>query len=373
MHKMNSVNPHQQLHYRVVPMTALTTDLRLRWLALLNRVESCQTPFLHPTFASFAAEAGRPVQVVVAERDGRAVAFFPCERSGRLATPVAARLSDYQGVVQATPGDWSPREFARQTGIRQFRFDHLLSAEGTFPGRGYSAHRSPVVDLPDGFAAYREGLKQEGNKHLEQILQKYRKAERECGPLRFTLHDPRPEVLEQLVAWKQSQYARTGVLDVFRHAWAKSLVCRLAQHREEGFGGLVSTLHAGEELVAVHLGLFAGSTLHYWFPAYHGEHACSRHSPGLLLVALLLQHLAEQGLTRLDFGRGEERYKRELPPAIKVWRKVPLAPALPSIGPPQCGSAVGSWPAARRSVAACRSQCVGGVPGECNNKCDNSR
>jgi CelD/BcsL family acetyltransferase involved in cellulose biosynthesis len=26
----------------------------------------------------------------------------------------------------------------------------------------------------------------------------------------------------------------------------------------------------------------------------------------------LLQHLAEQGLTRLDFGRGEERYKREL-------------------------------------------------------------
>ena len=71
----------------------------------------------------------------------------------------------------------------------------------------------------------------------------------------------------------------------------------------------MSTLYVGEELVAVHLGLRSDSVLHWWFPAYDRKYQA--YSPGLILLHSLLRQCNEHGITRLDLGKGAERYKAQ--------------------------------------------------------------
>jgi CelD/BcsL family acetyltransferase involved in cellulose biosynthesis len=310
---MNTNLKRTSLRCRVLPMRQVTGELYDQWQNLLQRSQSHRTPFLHPEFALLAAEVGRPVNVAVVERGEQLVAVHPFEQPRRgVASPVAARLNDFQGVLVEQRHDWSSTEFMRQSRVSRIHFDHLLNVDHTFPSSERTLHRSPYVELNQGFSAYREQLKATGNKHLEDIFQKDRKAQRAGHELRFTFHDPQPEVVEQLVAWKQAQYARTEALDVFQQAWVRKIIHRVAKMQQPNFGGVVSTLHAGNDLVAIHLGMYACGTLHYWFPAYDSAHAVAKYAPGLQLVAHLLQEMPEHGLTRLDFGRGNERYKQEL-------------------------------------------------------------
>jgi CelD/BcsL family acetyltransferase involved in cellulose biosynthesis len=294
-------------------MREVTGDLYHQWQQLLVRSGASCTPFLHPEFASLAATVGRPVNVAVAEQGGELVSLFPFEqvRSG-VASPIGARVNDFQGVLTEQRRHWSAAEFFRQSKINRVQFDHLLEVDHAFPVVQGTTHRSPYIDLSAGFEAYRSQLKFSGNKHLEQIYQKQKKGEKQGFPIRFTYHNPSSEVLEQLFRWKQSQYERTQALDVFRFEWVRKMMQRVAKMQQPDFGGVVSTLHSGGDLVAIHLGMYAGKTLHYWFPAYDAEHPAAKYAPGLQLLAHMLQNMSGHGLTRLDFGRGEERYKQEL-------------------------------------------------------------
>jgi len=49
---------------------------------------------------------------------------------------------------------------------------------------------------------------------------------------------------------------------------------------------------------------------HWWFPAFSPEFG--NYSPGLILILELIRHCAESGMTRMDLGRGHERYKTSL-------------------------------------------------------------
>jgi CelD/BcsL family acetyltransferase involved in cellulose biosynthesis len=110
-----------------------------------------------------------------------------------------------------------------------------------------------------------------------------------------------------LFEWKSAQYRETGVWDRFDQPWIVDVVRTLAGTSAEDVTGLLSTLRAGDDVVALHFGLLARDRLSWWFPVYNGEFA--RYSPGLILLLDLVGEAAARGIPLVDLGRGEHHYK----------------------------------------------------------------
>ena len=81
----------------------------------------------------------------------------------------------------------------------------------------------------------------------------------------------------------------------------------LSRTTEPGFKGILSALYFDDRLVAVHFGMMTGQVLHWWFPAY--DPSLRKYSPGLILLLETARTAAQQGIERIDLGKGEERYK----------------------------------------------------------------
>ncbi len=73
---------------------------------------------------------------------------------------------------------------------------------------------------------------------------------------------------------------------------------------------MLSTLHAGDQLIAVHLGMRSDGVLHTWFPAYN--RAFAKYSPGMMLFVEMARAGSTLGIRRIDLGKGLERHKRSL-------------------------------------------------------------
>lgn len=126
---------------------------------------------------------------------------------------------------------------------------------------------------------------------------------REVGPLRFVFADERPSVFEACVRWKSAQYRASGLPDLFA-APENVALFRGLQAR----GALVvSSLSAGETLVAAHLGASWNGRLSWWVPAY--DVAFAKASPGRLLLEDLLQASHALSHAEFDFLLGDEAYK----------------------------------------------------------------
>lgn len=132
---------------------------------------------------------------------------------------------------------------------------------------------------------------------------KHRHLAQELGPVCFVYHDPRPEVFARCLAWKSAQYARQGLIDLF----AVRANARLFQVLAERGVLVVSSLAAGETLLAVHFGARQGTRFYSWIAAYDPAHA--RHSPGRLLLEALLRECQGRGQSEFDFGPGGMEYK----------------------------------------------------------------
>jgi hypothetical protein len=130
-----------------------------------------------------------------------------------------------------------------------------------------------------------------------------RKLEKAVGELTFVLDDRRPETREVCMRWKSAQYQRSQCTDHFASAehgrFFEELVARDLL--------MVSSLSAGDQLLAVHLGAFAEGRLYWWVPAY--DEAYAAYSPGRLMLELILEASFQQGHTEFDFLIGGEAYK----------------------------------------------------------------
>jgi CelD/BcsL family acetyltransferase involved in cellulose biosynthesis len=163
------------------------------------------------------------------------------------------------------------------------------------------------VDLRQGFDAYMSDLRKKSRTRVANVERKIRKIERDIGSLRFELQTNDSSAFEYLMRWKSRQYVNTRVVDVFRYKWVTSLLQRIVSRRGSKFSGMLSTLHAGERLVAVHAGIRSHSVAHYWFPSFDRDAAS--YSPGMILLFQLARALGETGVHRLDLGAGTEQYK----------------------------------------------------------------
>jgi CelD/BcsL family acetyltransferase involved in cellulose biosynthesis len=281
------------------------------WRSMQSSASPFANPFLSPEFTIIAGEFRPNARVAVLSEGSSIIGFFPFERyrSG-VGMPIAAGLTDCQGLVHVPEAQWDPRELLRACHLAAWQFDHLLDGQRPFERYRTAIRPSPFIDLTDGFDSYHEKLSFQSPQFCRNLERKERKLVRESGHLRF-IPDSRDEsVFHALLAWKSLQYRRTGQVDIFTRPWVAGLVEALFSCRSGSFGGLLSVLYADEVPVAAHFGLLGGQVLAHWFPAY--DIRFSKYSPGLIMHMRMAEFTPSVGVRIIDMGTGMQRYKEEL-------------------------------------------------------------
>ena len=164
---------------------------------------------------------------------------------------------------------------------------------------------SPYIDWKKypTFEAFEADWKTRSQSKASDSLRKRKRLEKELGPVRFQLDDLRPEVFDTCVKWKSAQYLATGLTDMFADPRNVALFRRL---RERGVL-LVSSLSAGDTLLAAHFGSSHDGRLGWWVPAY--DPGFGKYSPGRLLMENMLEASHARGDLEFDFLVGDEAYK----------------------------------------------------------------
>ncbi|GLW12348.1 hypothetical protein Misp01_74760 [Microtetraspora sp. NBRC 13810] len=294
----------------VVPPRDLGVQEVSRWRALQDADPAFDNPFLSPEFTMVVGELRPQVRVAVLSDGPDVVGFFPFERHPLgIGKPVAAGLTDAQGLVHAKDIELDAKTLIKRCGLDVYEFDHLIADQPLVPER-HSRHPSPIIDLRDGFDAYTETLKEQSGKTYRSTAYKKRKLGRDVGEVEhhFAIKDTGP--LHTLLGWKTDQYRRTGRTDRFARPWIVELVERLLATDTESFGGLLDMVYADGRPVAGHFGLRTRTTLAGWFPAY--DTAFAKYSPGLIQHLDMAERAAGTGIQVIDMGRGDKEYKEKL-------------------------------------------------------------
>jgi CelD/BcsL family acetyltransferase involved in cellulose biosynthesis len=279
-----------------------------RWGEIQRSDGTLASPFLCPEFTILAAAACRGVRVGIMEQGGHIVGFFPFQRFYRvIGRPVAYTISDCQGVVVGPDVRWSAEELLSACGLSVFEFNHLLACQSAFGAYQRKQGTSPVINLAGGYEAYRKERREAGSEQLKKLENLARRMERELGPLRFEAQVADATAFKKLVELKLSHDLEKGYKGVLAVGWVREMVERIHQTRTDGFAGMLSALYAGEELVAVHMGMRSRTVWHYWMPAYEPRHA--KLSPGLILLMRMAQAAPGLGITTIDMGKGQMDYK----------------------------------------------------------------
>ena len=282
------------------------------WIAWAN-LQACNShfdsAFYAPDLAWLVSTVRDDVEVAVMAEGGEPVGFFPFLRSpSGMGRPVAGRLTEFQGPITRPGIEWDLADVVQKAGLHAWYFDHLPPAQIGYVGHGWSTIDSPYADLTRGFEAYEADLRERGQT-VSQVRRKERKLAREVGPVRFEMHTTDNRAFDFLLAWKRDQYERTRRLQIFNYPWTGHLLDAVRRHQSNRFTGVMSALYAGDQLAAVHLGIRTKHVLHIWFPTY--TRTLEQYSPGLILLLHLAERAAADGIGRIDFGTGDERYKQQ--------------------------------------------------------------
>jgi CelD/BcsL family acetyltransferase involved in cellulose biosynthesis len=280
------------------------------WRAMQEADLRLASPFLAPEFTLAVARHRPGARVAVLEDDGRIVGFFPHHESRRvIGRPIGQEISDCQGLVHAPGLTVDARRLLQGSRLLLFEYDSLSADQAAFAPHHAVVEPSPVIDLRAGWPAYLEDRRRTGDL-VRQAERKQRRMTRELGEERFELDDRDPDAAAAVRRWKSAQYERTDAWDRFEVPWIAGAVDDLLESAAPGCRAVVSTLRAGDRLLAAHLGLRSERVLAWWFPAYDVEQA--RHSAGVLLALRLAEAAAADGVAIVDLGRGVTTYKERL-------------------------------------------------------------
>ena len=257
------------------------------------------------------AEVLPDLQVAMISEDQEITGFLPFHANALgVGKPAGMFLNDFQGIICDRPFTSPVKELLDGSNLKSWQFNHLIGSQQALASYQCEENPSPYVSIAKGFESYRIAQRKSGSNSIEQALRKERKLQREQGPLRFIWHTADDAAFASLLDWKDAQHRRTGIREVMRYPWVVDLLDRIRQHPTDEFAGVMCALYAGEQLVAVHLGLRCRHVLHWWIPTYNAEF--DGYSPGLLLLMMLIRQSREMGIERIDLGKGHERYKTSM-------------------------------------------------------------
>jgi CelD/BcsL family acetyltransferase involved in cellulose biosynthesis len=292
----------------VTKLDSLTNSDVAAWQALQRANPDCDSPFLHYQFARCVSRAREDVYVATLREQDEVRGFFSFQRGERhIGSALALPMADHQGLVAPSDLSINVRELLRACDLAALHFDHLLASQATFQQYHSRLDDSPYVDLTEGYAAYRQHLEQGGTSLFTQIDRKSRKVQRELGPLRLEWHDGSAAIVDTMIEWKQQQLAAAGYRGLYALPWVQELIQQVLSHASPAFAGRMSTLLAGDKLLSIHLGIQSDHVLASWIPTYNPDYAA--YSPGLLLHDQLFRHAPQEGIRRIELGRGYNQLK----------------------------------------------------------------
>jgi CelD/BcsL family acetyltransferase involved in cellulose biosynthesis len=299
------------MEVHVVPAGELTPGHLAAWDRIQRSDPTLHSPYFRAEFTQAVAARRGGVEVAVLNESGRHVGFLPYQRGrwGR-GRPVGFPLNDFQGWIVMGEAALDPLGLLQACRLKSLRFDHWLASQVSWQPFHCVTARSSYIDLSAGFAAYQAARSAGGSEELKHVLRKERKCQREVGAVRVE-HDSRSaELFEALVAWKTQQCRSTGVASALDVSWIRSLLFDLWQREDPALRGQLSALYIGDRLAAVHLGVRSFDVLHWWFPAYDAQFG--KYSPGTMLLVEMTRAAESIGLRRIDLGKGEQEFKRNL-------------------------------------------------------------
>ena len=301
--------PPGRLRAAIVRPAELDADHRSLWQQFCEADALYANPFYWPQFTAAVAEARPDARVAVLKRAGEVIGFFPFHLVGNgVGKPIGGHINDYHGPIMAPGAGISGESLLRACGLVAYDYNHLPAA---FAGLTHGAHGaawSPQMDLADGYEAYVARKDSRWTKAQREVRRRHRKTEADIGPIRFAWHDPSDDIFRQLVAMKDRQYARMGISMRMAAGWQGQVINRLRHMQGSEFSGVLSTLHAGDRLIAAHLGLRTATVLHWWLPTYDLD--LSKLGPGINLVNHCAIAAAQTGIATIDFGKGNEDFKQ---------------------------------------------------------------
>lgn len=244
--------------------------------------------------AGATLRAGRPVRVVTGRLAGRSFRLLAVAGRPEPALP----FFDFLEPVEDAPHDAVPLAYLPSVSLESVPLARWL--EGGLD----AARASPWVDWRRfaSYSAFQAEVAARRRKPSDSE-RRLRKLARERGAVRFEPESRDAALFRQCLAWKSSQYRRTGQLDAFA---SRRIVAFFERLFDEG-RLVVSALHAGESAVAIHLGCRFEGRFYYWIPAFDVSAAAC--SPGGLLLEAMLEDSQGRGDREFDFLIGAEAYK----------------------------------------------------------------
>ncbi|MFN3229035.1 MAG: GNAT family N-acetyltransferase [Asticcacaulis sp.] len=293
---------------------ALTDEHKQCWASWQRSNPELTSPFFDFRFFQAAARTVPGARVAMFHDRGRPVAFLPFQRRGQLIQPLGAPLCDYHGLIAAPETSVDLKQMLRRAHAGVMRFGSWVGpVQNAVP---VAMHERLAILMPDGFAPWLAGQHKRHHKFYKNLGRCERGAERDLGPLRLVMDANCSSDRNWIIAQKQAQYRRTRRHDVFQCGWTGALLDQLSLGASPEFGLRTFVLYAGETRLAAEMVLQNGREVHRWFPAYDPQY--HRYSPGVLLLSAMLKHLETEGVTHVDFGSGDEPYKRYMADPVGV-------------------------------------------------------
>lgn len=276
------------------------------WRAIAAAEPAFASPLLGPDFARAVGAVRPDARVAIWRRNGEAVGFLPHHlKSGGLARPIAAPLSDYHALVSREP--MSAGDILAEAGLGALRFTGLIDPHGVFDSTVRNRLTAYVITLEQGADAYLEALRAQSPKRFKNYRRLQSKISRELGALTLTAPDTDRHAFDQLIAWKREQLQRTGAHDFLAPTWTRMLMETLFATAEADFSGLMITLRVDGRVVAGHFGVRLGDVYHPWIASTDPE--MGAYSVGQLFLLQAIEAMPGLGLRTYDLGPGHDHYK----------------------------------------------------------------
>lgn len=299
------------MEVEVIKGSELSDDMKSLWQYYQLSNVNLSNPFFSHEFVSIVSSCRNNIYIALIIEDGDIIGFFPFNK-GRfgLASPVGGAMSDYHGYISNRDINFRTDDILKKSGISRWSFDHLISQQTKSFSSEVTIEPSPIIDISSGYEDYKNGIRNSGSKILNEIGRKQRKLEKEIGPIRVELCSKSLSELNICIEGKKKQYIESGLVDPFIQSWTVDMLEKIQAHESSHFSGMLTVLYAGDKVVATHMGMRTENVWHWWFPTY--DHDFAKYSPGLIILASIINGACDFGMNHIDIGKGSSRYKNSM-------------------------------------------------------------
>lgn len=190
--------------------------------------------------------------------------------------------------------------------------------------RTFSRGSCPVADLSGGFEAYLHRLSSNTRQQARRLL---REGEKAGAIFESVSADQACGAFDDLVGLHQARWIAEGQPGVFAAPRFTAFHRELVQEWLPGGRAVLARLSVGGRPVVVLYGFISGARFEFYQSGVRRDGAEQLRSPGTLAHLLLMQTLANRGITAYDFLRADpSSYKERLATrenrlvGLRVWR-----------------------------------------------------